>query len=496
MIIKLRISRPENCSYFGASKGDIVDIDMEDYLCGVVPAEMGSGPIEALMAQAIAARTYALPYATGGKPITDESGKNQAFRASRIDWKDSVKAVQETAREVLFYAGEPLETCSFSASNGGRTVSSEERWGGFRPYLIAQEDPWDAAACAAKQAAGQTVRKGHGVGLSQYGAAYAAGTLGISCAAILAFYYPGSQIVANYGKGDHSSMAEKIKAADLVAYARRAVGGGYCYGASGQTCSLKQREIWAKDNPSAEENLLGICAKWDGMKVWDCSGLFRGAWRELLEYRSGGATTIFNKWTSETGKIDTMPNIPGIALFRANTANPSTKEHIGLYVGGGLVVDARGSSAGVVIGTLASYGRWTHWAYLEDVDYSQQATEETATVLWRGTVKTKKGRGISIWESAEKEVDFIDVPDGEIVDVLGATAADGFARARYRGIVGVVDTQYLRRIEDDPIVVSPNGKKGIFIETDDPEAFLELLRAAAIVTNFIEDDNDNGGNNQ
>ena len=496
MIIKLKISRPENCEYFRVSTGEIVNIDIEDYLCGVVPAEMGSGPIEALMAQAIAARTYALPYATAGKTITDESSKNQAFRASRIDWKDSVKAVHETAGKVLFYAGEALKTCSFSSSNGGRTVSSEERWGGFRPYLIAQDDPWDAAACEAKRAAGQTIRKGHGVGMSQYGAAYAAGTLGVSCAEILDFYYPGTEIVTDYGKGGHSSMADKIKAADLVAYARAAVGGGYCFGASGQVCSLKQRQIWAEDNPSAAENLLGICAKWDGKKCWDCSGLFRGAWRALLKYRSGGATTIFNTWTSKTGEISTMPNVPGIALFRANETKPSTKEHIGLYVGGGLVVDARGSSAGVLIGTIASYGRWTHWAYLADVDYSQQEIEDNSTVLWRGTVKTKKGKGISIWESAEKEVDFIGVPDGEIVEVLGETAANGFARARYCGIVGVADTQYLKRIEDDPIVVAPNGKKGIFIETDNPEAFLELLRAAAIVTNYIEDDNDNGGNDQ
>lgn len=159
MIIKLKISRPENCEYFRVSTGEIVNIDIEDYLCGVVPAEMGSGPIEALMAQAIASRTYALPYATAGKTITDESSKNQAFRASRIDWKDSVKAVHETAGKVLFYDGEVLKTCSFSSSNGGRTVSSEERWGGFRPYLIAQDDPWDAAACETKKAAGQTIRK-------------------------------------------------------------------------------------------------------------------------------------------------------------------------------------------------------------------------------------------------------------------------------------------------------------------------------------------------
>lgn len=495
MILKLQLSRSENCKHFGVQSGEVVEIDMEDYLCGVVPAEMGEAAPEALKCQAIASRTFALPYATSGKTITDKSTKHQAFRASRIGWPESVKAVRETAGQVLFYAGKVLSTCSFSASNGGKTTSSFERWGGSRPYLISQPDLWDAAACEQRREAGKTVRKGHGVGLSQYGADYAAGTLGLPCETILAFYYPGTEIVSEYGQRGDETMPDKIKAADLVAYAREAVGGGYCYGASGQVCSQKQREIWAEDNPSARENLLGVCAKWDGKKVWDCSGLFRGAWRELLKYRSGGATTIFKTWMTETGPISNMPDTPGIAVFRANESNPATKDHTGLYVGGGLVVDARGSSAGVVIGTLASYGRWTHWGKFEDVDYSGQTVPNDDPVLWRGTVKTRYGRGISLWADSDKLVALVNVPEGEAVSVLGNPDARGFARSRYAGVVGLADTQYLRRIEDDP-VVNVGGKKGVFIETSDPEALLTLLRNAAILTSYIDDDNDNGGNEQ
>jgi len=46
----------------------------------------------------------------------------------------------------------------YTDSNGGRTVSAKERWGGNRPYLIAQDDPWDAASAKGKS--------GHGVGMS------------------------------------------------------------------------------------------------------------------------------------------------------------------------------------------------------------------------------------------------------------------------------------------------------------------------------------------
>ena len=288
-------------------------------------------------------------------------------------------------------------------------------------------------------------------------------------------------------------MADKIRAADLVAYARAAVGGGYCFGASGQVCSLKQRQIWANDNPSAAKNLLGICAKWDGKKCWDCSGLFRGAWRALLKYRSGGATTIFNTWTSETGTIDTMPDEPGLAVFRANESKPATKEHVGLHIGGGLVVDARGSSAGVVIGTMASYGKWTHWARLADVDYSAQ--EAAATVLWSGTVKTSKGKGISLWDSPSKATAYIGVPDGETVEVISEADTKGFVRGRYAGVIGYADSQYLQKAAA-PVITTPDGQTGIFIQTDNPEAFLSALKNASILIDYKADDNDDGGKDE
>lgn len=84
----------------------------------------------------------------------------------------------------------------------------------------------------------------------------------------------------------------KIKAEALITYTKNAVGGGYCWGADGQVCSPSVRQELANRTGNAETryNLLNLCAKWDGQRVWDCSGLFRGAWRALLKYRSGGAT--------------------------------------------------------------------------------------------------------------------------------------------------------------------------------------------------------------
>lgn len=232
-----------------------------------------------------------------------------------------------------------------------------------------------------------------------------------------------------------------INADKLIEYAINAVGAGYCWGADGQVCSPKvRRELAGRtSSQSNKNNLLITCAKWDGKRVWDCSGLFRGAWRELDKYRSGGATTIYKSWCGEKGTIDTMPDIPGIAVFRGT---PENMTHIGLYIGNGEVIDARSSKQGVVRGKKAAY-KWTHWGRLADVDYSE--TEDEPTVLevkWRGTVKTKTGNGINLWDTPLKAASVQRVPEGETIAVLD-DAWEGLRMAFYGGKLGYADVGYL-----------------------------------------------------
>lgn len=235
-----------------------------------------------------------------------------------------------------------------------------------------------------------------------------------------------------------------IRVNALVAYAKNAVGGGYCWGADGQKCSKAVRQELASrtSNEATKKNLLNLCAKWDGQNVWDCSGLFRGAWRALAKYRSGGATTIYREWCDEKGTIDTMPDVEGIAVFRADGTGMA---HIGLYVGKGYVIDARSSDKGVLLSTMASYGRWTHWGKLADVDYGAQDEEEVEKMVdikWRGKVKTRTGNGVSLWDTPLKTVSVISVPEGAEVGVIDDTHG-AFALAIYEGRMGYVDTGYL-----------------------------------------------------
>ncbi|MCY8402976.1 SpoIID/LytB domain-containing protein [Bacillus sonorensis] len=116
-----------------------LDIPFEDYLKGVVPNEMPARwPLEALKAQAVAARTYSVSKI--GQTVADTT----AFQVyGGYSWSaNSSKAVDQTKGKVLKYNGS-LITAVYSSSNGGYTEASNEVWSSKVPYLIAKKDSMD-----------------------------------------------------------------------------------------------------------------------------------------------------------------------------------------------------------------------------------------------------------------------------------------------------------------------------------------------------------------
>ena len=123
-------------------------IDIEDYLCGVVPYEMSdSWPVEALKAQAVAARTYALGRKSARVSkeydVVDTTA-DQVFKGYCADFANAIAAVEATRGVVGMYKG-ALATCYYGASNGGRTALPNEIWGrgGDYGYLAAVDDKYD-----------------------------------------------------------------------------------------------------------------------------------------------------------------------------------------------------------------------------------------------------------------------------------------------------------------------------------------------------------------
>ena len=123
----------------------VLHAPVEEYLLGVVPYEMSdSFPLEALKAQAVAARTYALKRANSAKDYDVEDNTNdQAYYGVKTQNKNAARAVQETAGQCGFYKG-VMADCYYSASNGGQTELVSHVWAREDPgYLVMNDDPYD-----------------------------------------------------------------------------------------------------------------------------------------------------------------------------------------------------------------------------------------------------------------------------------------------------------------------------------------------------------------
>ena len=186
--IRIKMTREENIAVYGAEE---INLDIEEYLRGVVPSEMyESANIEALKAQAICARSYA--YYRRNSVLSDTTN-HQSFHAGKIGKNPrSDEAITATKGQVLTYDGK-LVNCFYCASNKGVTKRSGDVWSTHYPYYVTKTDEWDEAARKERN----VTSFGHGIGLSQHGAMWAAKN-GVSCASILAFYYEGAVVTDHY----------------------------------------------------------------------------------------------------------------------------------------------------------------------------------------------------------------------------------------------------------------------------------------------------------
>ncbi|MEH7250244.1 stage II sporulation protein D [Neobacillus niacini] len=141
--------------------GQIDNIPLEEYLVGVVAAEM---PVEfkeeALKAQALTARTYIVKKMLSkdkigvpeGAQVTDTQihqvylSKEQMRKNWEMEFESNyakiLAAVRATSGQILTYDGQAIDASFFSTSNG-YTENSEDYWPNEMPYLRSVSSPWD-----------------------------------------------------------------------------------------------------------------------------------------------------------------------------------------------------------------------------------------------------------------------------------------------------------------------------------------------------------------
>lgn len=152
----------------------------------------------------------------------------------------------------------------------------------------------------------------------------------------------------------------------LVAYVKAKIGSYYWFGTFGQMASQALYESKKAQYPkyyTAKDFQKQIA---NPRQVFDCSGLIKAfLWTDSIDdvtpkynpKQDYGATALYDHATSK-GDISSFPKIAGQLVFKGNS---KTKSHVGVYIGGDSVVEAKGHSYGVVE-TKLSTGKWSYWA--------------------------------------------------------------------------------------------------------------------------------------
>ena len=151
----------------------------------------------------------------------------------------------------------------------------------------------------------------------------------------------------------------------LVEYAKEQLGKPYWYGCFGQTSTATLYQYKKTQYP--KYYTAKDYQKQYGQRVHDCIGLIKGyLWsdssNDLPKYNSKqdvSADGMLYK-CKKYGTISTIPELPGVLVFM--------KQHVGVYIGNGYVIEARGHAYGVVK-TKLSKRSWTSWGKCPWIEY-------------------------------------------------------------------------------------------------------------------------------
>ena len=232
-------------------------------------------------------------------------------------------------------------------------------------------------------------------------------------------------------------------------------GWGYIYGTWGTQWTAK------KQAASTREMTVRYGSKWIGKMVTDCSGLLRWALKQLGENIVHHARYQYTDYCDHKGKLvnghreDGQPILPGTAVFLQGKEKKI--HHVGVYVGGDVCIEAKGTIYGVVSSHL---NHWDHWGELNMVDYTNAGELETgepgSTVeapedAEAGTIIYAIVDNPNTWlnvhnQPSDNATRIFQVKKGSIVEVLDAGEPDWW-QIRYGGRIGWAFAKYLKPIE-------------------------------------------------
>ena len=169
----------------------------------------------------------------------------------------------------------------------------------------------------------------------------------------------------------------------LVEYCKAQLGKPYWWGTFGQTATKQLLVSKRKQYPNyykADDFESQI-----GERVHDCAGLIEGyMWSDTPTskpvYKSNGfpevsADSLYNMCKKKGTSMGDMPNVAGITVFM--------RGHVGVYIGNGEVIEARGHEYGVVKTKLARRP-WKRWAFIDEIEYVTPQPEKPSVITNNG----------------------------------------------------------------------------------------------------------------
>ena len=184
----------------------------------------------------------------------------------------------------------------------------------------------------------------------------------------------------------------------LVTYAKGQLGKPYWFGTFGQTGSAALYQSKKKQYPS--QYTASDFPSQYGKRVHDCAGLIKGAlWSEHIDstpvYKASEDYSANKFYTMATAKgpISSMPDIAGLLVFKGTDKQ---KNHIGVYIGNGRVIEAKGHRYGVVESALSS--GWKYWGKCNLVSYEAAPVSAPAPAPAPAPVKPSQPSGYTTAE--------------------------------------------------------------------------------------------------
>lgn len=455
----------------------VMHVYMEDYLTGVVPYEMGnSAPLEALKAQAVAARTYTINRMNQRKNyIYDlvDTTNDQVYNGNNTGTAKCTEAVLSTAGLVLHYGGKPI-IAYYSASNGGQTESAKNAWGSVGyDYLTVRDDPFDrgnaasvvkrATVYADNGASGQNARLKN---LLQTKAQAALSAMGL-----------GSDSVSVLTIRAITPHTPKYSAPSVLYtkmdFAVLASAGGQTYELT-LTCDIfkelesilnlsinsSQNELWTVTTTATGFTIEarrfghGIGMSQRGAMAMGQQGYrydqilgFYYVGCELVRYDLGGAQAPA-ELPEGTAAATVLANEEGLRLALLSAPQAGSTVLTGLLPGSMVEVHAIQGEW-----TLVSSGQLTGYVATASLQITGEPTSEApavSTVTQWATVQCDGVLNLRSAENLESSVQAT-IPDGEVLCV--DSVKEGWASVYYGALRGYVATEFLMLQDAYPLAV-------------------------------------------